>query len=243
MSTKEIQKTDSFIKRQITNCRELVQNHPIIWGLILIAIFSMLRALQAYTWRLWFGSIEFHETLLFALFLLGWIILVAVGLIGGGIFWLSQTSLEDLGWQRKGMSKTIIFGLIGCQLLSMNTIVWSFIGGTRELPELFLPSITRVLMVVIFGFALPAWVEEVLFRGYLQPLLVKSTKVWIAIVIQAVFFTIAHIGWFTSWTGFASAFVSGLILGWLRGRDRSLIVPFLAHGLLWTMIAFSPLVI
>ena len=243
MSTEEIQKTDSHSKRQKANCRELVQKHPIIWGIILIAIFGMLRALQAYTWRLWFGSIEFHETLLFALFLLGWIILVSVGLIGGGIFWLSQTSLDDLGWKRKGMGKIIVFGLIGCQLLSMNTIAWSFIGGNRELPELFLPSITRALMVVIFGFALPAWVEEVLFRGYLQPLLAKSTKLWIAILIQAVVFTIAHIGWFTSWTGFASAFVSGLILGWLRGRDRSLIIPFLAHGLLWTMVAFSPLVI
>ncbi len=243
MDTQEIHKTDSSVKRQITNCQELVQKHPIIWGLILITLFSMLRALQAYTWKNWFGSIEFHETFMFALFLLGWIILVSVGLIGGGIFWLAQTSLDDLGWKREKIGKTIIFSLIGCQLLSMNTIAWSIIGGTRDLPELFLPSITRLLMVIIFGFALPAWVEEVLFRGYLQPLLVKSTKLWMAIIIQAILFTIAHIGWFTSITGFASAFIAGLILGWLRGRDRSLIVPFLAHGLLWTMVAFSPLTI
>jgi membrane protease YdiL (CAAX protease family) len=42
---------------------------------------------------------------------------------------------------------------------------------------------------------------------------------------------------------FGSAFVAGLILGWLRGRDRSLVAPFLAHGLLWMMVAFSPLMI
>ena len=27
----------------------------------------------------------------------------------------------------------------------------------------------------------------------------------------------------------------------LQGRDRGLVAPFLAHGLLWIMVAFSPL--
>lgn len=236
--------SDSFLGKQIMSFRDLVQKHSLIWVLVLIAIFGGLRALQAYLWKLWFGSIEFHETWMFALFLLVTIIIVSVVLVGGGVFLLAQTSLDYLGWQRKKIGKTILFGLIGFQLLSMNTFAWGFIGGSRELPELFLPSITRFLMVVIFGFALPAWVEEVLFRGYLQPILVKKTKkLWIAIILQAVIFTVAHIGWFTSWTGFASAFIAGLILGLLRGRNRSLLAPFLAHGLLWTMIAFSPLVI
>jgi membrane protease YdiL (CAAX protease family) len=30
----------------------------------------------------------------------------------------------------------------------------------------------------------------------------------------------------------------GLILGWLRGRESSLVAPFLAHGLFWMMGAF-----
>jgi membrane protease YdiL (CAAX protease family) len=31
---------------------------------------------------------------------------------------------------------------------------------------------------------------------------------------------------------FGLVFLSGLILGWMRGRDRSLIAPFIAHGLI-----------
>ncbi len=228
------------MNKQIGNCQEWVQKHPLVWGLVLVVAFSLLRAFQAFTWRQWFDTVEFYETIPFALFLLGSFVLVSAGLISGGI-WLSKTSWRDLGWRREGLVKAIGLGLLGFVLLSINTMVWPFIGGATEPPALITPGPARLLLVAFFAFGIAAWTEENLFRGYLQPLLAKSAGHWPAIIIQALLFSAAHLGWITKPLDFASAFVAGLILGCLRGRDRGLVAPFLAHGLLWIMVAFSPL--
>ncbi len=230
------------MNKQIKKYQEWTQAHPLAWGLMLVAVFSLLRAIQAFAWQQWFDKVEFYETIPFTLFLSGSFALVSVGLVGGGIIWLSKTSWHDLGWRREGLVKAVGLGLLGLVLLSVNTMVWPIIGGATEPPELITPGLARLLLVAFFAFGIAAWVEENLFRGYLQPTLTKSVSLWMAIIIQALLFSAAHIGWFTRPVDFGSAFVAGLILGWLRGRDRSLVAPFLAHGLLWIMVAFSPLV-
>ena len=231
------------MNKQTRNYQEWAQKHPLVLGLALVATFCLLRAIQAFAWQKWFIKVEFYETTTFALFLLGSFALTSVGLIGGGIVWLTKTSWHDLGWRREGLTKALGMGLLGFVLLSVNAMVWPIIGGATEPPALITPSLVRLLMVAFFGFGIAAWVEENLFRGYLQPVLTKSMSLWMAIIIQALLFSAAHIGWFTRPVDFGKAFVAGLILGWLRGRDRSLVAPFLAHGLLWMMVAFSPLMI
>ena len=90
----------------------------------------------------------------------------------------------------------------------------------------------------IVCFCLSAWVEENLYRGYLQPLLAREMSIWLAIVVQAAIFSVAHFGYSSHLLDFGSVFVTGLILGWLRGRESSLVAPFVAHGLFWMMGAF-----
>jgi len=114
------------------------------------------------------------------------------------------------------------------------------LAGATDRPEFITPSSVRLLLVAFFAFSMPAWVEENLFRGYLQPLLAKQVGLWTAITIQALFFSVAHLGWSTKPLDFGSTFVAGLILGWLRGREHSLVGPFLAHGLVWLLAAFGP---
>jgi len=64
------------------------------------------------------------------------------------------------------------------------------------------------------------------------PLLIARLGAWRSIVAQAALFSVAHVGWLADWRFLGLVFLSGLILGWMRGRDRSLIAPFIAHGLL-----------
>jgi membrane protease YdiL (CAAX protease family) len=85
---------------------------------------------------------------------------------------------------------------------------------------------------LVWGFAIASWQEENLFRGYLQPLLIESLGAWRGIIAQAALFSVAHIGWLTNWSLFGLVFLTGLMLGWMRGRDRSLVAPFIAHGLI-----------
>ncbi len=215
-----------------------VQSNRLLWGFILIVTFSFMRFVETVTWKNWFGSSDFHESIPFALFLLFWFVLVSIGLIAGGIVWLTKTSWQELGWTRSGLLKSIGLGCVGFLLLYINVIVWAMLGGNSKPPEMVTPSLARLLLVIFFAFGLPAWVEENLYRGYLQPLLAGKMKLWMAIIVQAVIFSAAHLGYSRHLLDFGSLFVAGLILGWLRGRESRLVAPFVAHGLFWLMAAF-----
>jgi len=218
--------------------RTWFQSNRLVWGLILVVAFSLMRFVETATWQQWFGSSDFQESIPFALFLLFWFVLISIGLIVGGIVWLTKTSWQELGWKSKGFLKSIGLGLVGFILLYINVIVWAMLKGNAEQPEMFAPSLTRLLLVMFFAFGLPAWVEENLYRGYLQPLLAGKMNLWLAIIVQAAIFSVAHLGYSSHILDFGSAFVTGLILGWLRGRESSLVAPFIAHGLFWMMGAF-----
>jgi membrane protease YdiL (CAAX protease family) len=205
-------------------------------------IFSLLRFIQTIAWRKWFYSLDFQVSPEFTVFLLVWFIIISVGIVIGGIVWLTRTSWRQLGWFRKGLLKAIGLGLLGFLLLSINVIIWSIAKGPTQQPEMTVPSLNRLLLVAFFAFGQPAWVEENLYRGYLQPHLSQRMKLWLATVVQAAIFSLAHLGYLSNPIGFGQTFVAGLILGWLRGRHSNLVAPFIAHGLFWVMAAFMPVV-
>jgi len=220
------------------NIQDWIRKNRILWGLILVAFFALLRFLQTVAWRGWFGSADFQESISFALFLVFWFVVISLGLVVGGIVRLTGATWTTLGWKRDGWLKSVGMGLLGFVLLYLNIIVWAILGGNSEAPRMITPSLTRVLIVAFFAFGLPAWAEENLFRGYLQPLLAARLNLGLAVLIQAIIFSAAHIGYSSSWIDFGSAFTTGLILGWLRGRESNLLAPFLAHGLFWMLGAF-----
>jgi len=222
--------------------RRWFEEHPLLWGFVLVVIFSLLRFIQTIAWRKWFYSLDFQASSQFTLFLSVWFIILSVGLVIGGIVWMTRTSWRQLGWSRKGLLKAIGLGLIGLLLLSINVIVWSIAKGSSQQPQMTVPSLSRLLLVAFFAFGQPSWVEENLYRGYLQPHLSQHMKLWLAIVVQAAIFSLAHLGYLSNPIDFGQTFVAGLILGWLRGRHSNLVAPFVAHGLFWVMTAFMPVV-
>jgi membrane protease YdiL (CAAX protease family) len=212
----------------------------IAFALVLVLAFALLRAVQTRLWGYWFGSTDLQETLPFALFLLGSFMVLSVGFVGGGVVRLTRTPWRALGWRREGAVKAIAWGLLGFVGTCVNVLVWNLVGGATSRPDYISPSAGRLLVVTFFAFGVAAWVEENLFRGYLQPLLARRLPLPVAITAQAAVFSVVHIGYTTSPIVFGSAFVSGVILGALRGRDRSLVAPYVAHGLLWMMALFGP---
>lgn len=71
-------------------------------------------------------------------------------------------------------------------------------------------------------------VEELIFRGYLQKVLVSTfLKTWGGILFSALFFSLVHgYGVFES----VSIGIGGVMLGYIRYRTGSLVVPILCHG-------------
>jgi len=216
------------------------REHPLAWGLLLVMIIWLSRVILVLIFPQWFNPFDIHETLPFALLLLGWFALFSVVLVSGGIVWLTGTSWRALGWRREGLVKAVGLGLLGFALNSIALLPLMFIRGVPAQPEYVSPGIIRLLLATFFAFGIPAWVEENLFRGFLQTLLAKRVTLWMAIVIQAALFSASHLGYASDGLQFVWLFVSGLIYGWLRGRDGSLVAPYLAHGLGWMMIVFGP---
>lgn len=81
------------------------------------------------------------------------------------------------------------------------------------------------LLVIAF---VPAVFEEVLFRGALQQLFVKWTRVpWLGILITAILFSLVH----RSFYGFLSRAALGIVLGYMFYYSKSLWLNILAHFL------------
>jgi len=212
--------------------------HPITLGLVLVLGLGVIRAGGAVAMRRLWGEVDFEPSLRGALFLLVAFVLGSVGLIGGGLFGLAGVSWERLGWRRDRLGWEIVRGLLAVVVLGVITAVFAVVAGRflglKPPPmDATQPMVTLVgiAMSVLFGFFIASWMEENLFRGYLQPLFIDRWGLWPGICAQAALFSVAHIGWLPAWPHFILIFVTGIVLGWLRGRDGSLVAPFVAHGL------------
>ena len=213
--------------------------HPIALGLVLVLGLGIIRACGAAVMRKLWGDIDLEPSLRGVVFLLVVFVVGSVGLIGGGLFGLAGVSWERLGWRRDRLGWEIVRGLLALVVLGVMLVVFAIIAGrflglkppVRD-PTQPVFSLVGTAMSVFFGFFIASWMEENLFRGYLQPLFVERCGLWPGILAQAALFSVAHIGWFPAWPYFVLAFVTGIVFGWLRGRDESLVAPFVAHGLM-----------
>ena len=82
-----------------------------------------------------------------------------------------------------------------------------------------------VIALFIMAF-LPALCEEALFRGGLQNLLTRSTRLpWLSIVIVSIIFSAVHFSWY----GFLSRFFLGIVLGAIFHYSGRLWLCIIAH--------------
>ncbi len=87
-----------------------------------------------------------------------------------------------------------------------------------------------MIAVMIFGALIGPVFEELVFRGFLQPLLAKSMPAAIAIVLTALPFAMLHgptVGW--AWQSILVIGLAGLILGTVRERSGSTAASALVH--------------
>jgi membrane protease YdiL (CAAX protease family) len=99
----------------------------------------------------------------------------------------------------------------------------------QEISDQFLRPLLRECKVADFFFlaTLAGFCEELLFRGWLQPLLHYYFDLYTSIIVTAVIFAFCH---FITVAYFIIAFLISLYLSWLLVWSTNLLVPMAAHG-------------
>ena len=140
---------------------------------------------------------------------------------------------KSLGW------------VMPAQGVLLSSVVWgpmlaigvSVLGVVLRTPEMdmpikqFLRGREAIILVAIFGSTLGPVCEEVFFRGFLQPLVVRSLGAGPGIVVAALPFALLHgpqYGW--SWRHVLLVTVAGAAFGWVRQRTGSTAAATVMHA-------------
>lgn len=88
-----------------------------------------------------------------------------------------------------------------------------------------------VMLVAFFGVTFGPLCEELIFRGFLQPLLVRSLGVGAGIVVAAVPFGLLHLPEYgNSWQHGVLITLTGAAFGWMRHRTGSTRASTIMHA-------------
>jgi len=217
-------------------------------GLVLLAAFVVLRAVVARAWDRYFPG-GYSTDPVFLAFLGGTFLLLSVGLVYLGFTRWVGVDLHAWWVDRSRLRGDVLWGVAGIGLVLLATL-----GGTLALVALFpglapvgaagaapTPTVTaeaasgiavNLLLGWFFGFAIAAFQEETLFRGFLQRLLEERYGRLVAVVGQAAAFALAHLGYYpiSAWPLLLVVFLVGIVTGWLVDRRGTLLAAGIAHG-------------
>jgi membrane protease YdiL (CAAX protease family) len=157
-----------------------------------------------------FTAIIFMPLLLIALF--------AARLSGGNALALGRKPLATIG-------SGLLIGIAGV----VGAIGYAWLAGTLDRAPQQATAIDTILWgsgVVLFAAA----VEEIYFRGWLQPVLARSFGVPVAILLSALAFAALHVmGGARSPTTLVNLFLGGLLFGLLAARGGGIAGAVAAH--------------
>ena len=138
----------------------------------------------------------------------------------------------SLGIELKNLRKNFLQGVISAVLIVFATtavsLIFSLISTSVQNPY---SSYTPEKMKIISVFAIlsaPIY-EEILFRGFIQPVFTKYAGIFWGIIITSLFFAISHTQYLNYDSAFAGVFAIGIILGYTRQFTGSVMPGIFAH--------------
>lgn len=178
----------------------------------------------------------------------------SLGLIGSAVFFLvkafqtTPAGLRAAGLVPRRPGRDLAVGLAGFAVGTLLT--WATLAAVAaavrasgsDVPEVNHtlleqlgpePTLAAVMQLAGVAVLVGPLLEEVVFRGLLQTLLIDILGRrfrWTAVLIAAAVFAVIHAGP-VSWHGWPGLFVLGVVLGWLYERTGSLLPCYLAHAL------------
>jgi membrane protease YdiL (CAAX protease family) len=151
-----------------------------------------------------------------------------------GVFKLkyNRAVFESLGWQKTGHSLAAA-GAGGVLLYFGIAAVAALVHTPKvETPfdELVKTPFSMALLAVTAVFLAPLF-EEMIFRGFLQPLLSRTLGAALGVLVTALLFGGLHASEYSgAWQYVAAITVVGIALGVLRAKTNSIIPGTVMHG-------------
>ena len=185
------------------------------------------------------GDVSPFEATPPAFLLLAIIVVLQAGLvIGLGLLRWGRLSLRDLGWRSDALMADLGRGLVGFAMVAAVAIGLRYLqGGGAAVLDVGRTVLGYSLAQRALFFAVglvAAFGEESIFRGYLQPSLMKRWGAPSGVLLTAAFFSAYHLQFVPF--RLLGLFVIGLVYGILRSRDRSLVAPAVAHWFCWAVL-------
>ena len=147
----------------------------------------------------------------------------------GEPFWRS------LGWVDPPLTATrvVMFGVLLAVAVAVTSVLLQTPDINSPMKE-FLTRRSSVLLLAIFGTTLGPLCEELAFRGFMQPLFVRSLGAVPGILLAAVPFGLLHLqqyGW--SWRHGLLITLAGAAFGWMRhvtGSTKASVIMHVAYN-------------
>jgi membrane protease YdiL (CAAX protease family) len=139
---------------------------------------------------------------------------------------------QSLGWARIPLPPLWVAGAGWLAALSVNVLAYLMHtpNTSNPLTELMQDRASMVL-IGLFGVTLGPLAEELIFRGFLQPLLIRSFGVLAGILVAAIPFGLLHFSEYgNSWRHALLISGAGAAFGWMRHRTQSTKASTLMHS-------------
>ena len=170
--------------------------------------------------------------------------LLTVDAIGTNLaLWkVGRQNPRTLGWPSQHLARDIVLGVVGFGVCALWIFCVMYAVGRMEAVHEILGNIEgytiqqRVAFVVV-GVVGACVAEESLYRGYLQPAMVKKVGVVGGIVLTSLLFSLLHFNF--NPISVVSKFLLGATYGVLAWRTGSLVAPGVTHALVWFVIGAS----
>jgi membrane protease YdiL (CAAX protease family) len=140
--------------------------------------------------------------------------------------------LTSLGW--KAVPFNPVVTMAGGAALAFFVAALASLLHTPAVPSPFdamMGSVSAVVFLGIVAVVIAPMSEELVFRGFLQPLFSRTFGAGVGILITSVVFGLLHgkeYSW--AWQYIVAISVAGLVFGWIRLRTKSVIPSMLMHG-------------
>jgi membrane protease YdiL (CAAX protease family) len=139
---------------------------------------------------------------------------------------------RPLGWVRAPLrdSAVVLWGVVLALAVAFASLVLKTPDLETPMKQL-LSDRTSVLLVAVFGITLGPLCEELAFRGFMQPLLVRSLGAAPGVILAAVPFGLLHLQQYGfSWRHGLLITAAGAGFGWMRHRSGSTRASTIMHA-------------